>query len=105
MKTHYDRASSLHLCLGRIGSISSFTVRLYSLMAAGTQTARGGFMAPQLLYDWAKCHHLTVCQTPAGGGPDVIWITVGADSQTRKAVSTDTPAGGGGEPMRRESDS
>lgn len=46
MKTHYDRASSLHLCLGRIGSISSFTVRLYSLMAAGTQTARGGFMAP-----------------------------------------------------------
>lgn len=43
-QTHYDRASSLHLCLGRIGSISSFTV--YSLMAAGTQTARGGFMAP-----------------------------------------------------------
>lgn len=61
--------AAFHLCFGRIGSISIFTGQLYGLMAARTQTSPGVLWLPQLLYGWAECHHPTVRQGRAGGGP------------------------------------
>lgn len=67
-----------HLSVGRIGSISIFTGRLYGLMAAQTQTSPGVFMAPAAAL-WLGGMSSLDCTSQTGGRrPGVIWVTATA---------------------------